>query len=656
MTYRALTENEIRVLETQGNYASDWQRVFVTDPFEPEWICNTRFLGEVKLGVTKPKDENKQRRGLYNSCIQDCILGNDVLIENVGFLSDYEIGDRTILRNTQSIFMDGTSTFGNGVEAEVLNEGGGRTIQLFDRLSSQLAYMLLMFRHDLEFIEKINDQIDAYVHEKIRERGGIGSDCLIQDCATLCNMYIYPHAQIEGAQFLKNGTVVSEERAVTRIGAGVYAQDFIVQSGSKLDSHAIVVQCFVGQSVKIEKQFSAENSIFFANSEMMHGEACSIFAGPYTVSHHKSTLLIASMFSFYNAGSGTNQSNHMYKLGPVHQGILERGSKTGSFSYMLWPSRIGPYSVVIGKHYSNFDTAHLPFSYINEIEEKSVLTPAMNLFTVGTLRDSQKWPQRDKRTGSEKLDFIHFDLWNPYITQKLMDGSKTLEALIEKSDKKHEFVKYNGLSIKRLMLKTCKKYYELAIGIALGEWLIKKIEALSQAQDITQVKQQLVSSEKESFLWLDVGGWVVPSQRIQTLIQAVRSGKINTLEKMREEMDSLYHSYEEDAWRWCCGRLCELKGKNLREFNQQDWMNIINEWKSNKIKLNHMILKDAEKEFAANARIGYGVEGIPDSQEADFENVRGSVETNSFIQDLRKENEKIEEAAQRYCEWIKAVW
>ena len=83
------------------------------------------------------------------------------------------------------------------------------------------------------------------------------------------------------------------------------------------------------------KQFSAENSVFFANSEAFHGEAVSVFGGPYTVTHHKSSLLIAGMYSFFNAGSGTNQSNHMYKLGPVHQGILERGSKTGSFAYLL---------------------------------------------------------------------------------------------------------------------------------------------------------------------------------------------------------------------------------------------------------------------------------------------------------------------------------
>ena len=87
--------------------------------------------------------------------------------------------------------------------------------------------------------------------------------------------------------------------------------------------------------------------------------------------------MIAGLFSFYNAGSATNQSNHMYKLGPLHQGILMRGAKTSSSSYALWPSRLGPFNVLVGKHMANFDTATLPFSYVNAVEERTTVVPAM---------------------------------------------------------------------------------------------------------------------------------------------------------------------------------------------------------------------------------------------------------------------------------------
>ena len=102
------------------------------------------------------------------------------------------------------------------------------------------------------------------------------------------------------------------------------------------------------------------------------------------MTHHKSTLLIAGLFSFYNAGSGTNQSNHLYKLGPIHEGKLERGSKTGSFAYMMWPCRVGAFSVVLGKHSGTFDTTDYPFSHIEARSDgKTSMVPGLNMTTVG---------------------------------------------------------------------------------------------------------------------------------------------------------------------------------------------------------------------------------------------------------------------------------
>ena len=156
-----------------------------------------------------------------------------------------------------------------------------------------------------------------------------GAGARIENVVSVVNVAFGPAAKVSGATDLRNGTIASSKEDPAAVGAGVLAKNFIILSGSQVADGAVLANTFVGQGVRIGKQYSAENSTFFANCEGFHGEACSIFAGPYTVSHHKSTLMIAGMFSFYNAGSGTNQSNHMYKLGPIHQGILLRGAKTG---------------------------------------------------------------------------------------------------------------------------------------------------------------------------------------------------------------------------------------------------------------------------------------------------------------------------------------
>ncbi len=112
-------------------------------------------------------------------------------------------------------------------------------------------------------------------------------------------------------------------------------RDFVASLGAKIGGSSIIERCFIGQSCHIDHLFSAHDSLIFANCNLENGEACAIFAGPFTVSSHKSSLLIAGHFSFLNAGSGSNQSNHLYKLGPIHQGVVERGSKTSSDSYNL---------------------------------------------------------------------------------------------------------------------------------------------------------------------------------------------------------------------------------------------------------------------------------------------------------------------------------
>ena len=375
MSFRPLTQSEITALENQGCYTSDWSKIGVSDPFSTDHIHYVRFLGEVKIGklggVIKSAAGEHRTSGLYNSKIEHCEIGDDVLMDHVQLIRNYLIEDRVILENVSSISVSGPSSFGNGYEIEVLNEGGGRELKIFDRLSAQLAYMVVSYRHDPEWIASINRLIDAYVLEKTSETGTIGPGATIHDSGTISGVNIGESAVIRGVSLLENGSITSNAQAPTLVGENVIAKNFIISSGSRIDSGALLDKCFVGQSVEMGKQFSAENSVFFSNSEAFHGEAVSVFAGPYSVSHHKSTLLIAGMFSFYNAGSGTNQSNHMYKLGPVHQGVLERGSKTGSFAYLIWPGRIGAYSVVMGKNMASFDTSDFPFSYINVDHEKS---------------------------------------------------------------------------------------------------------------------------------------------------------------------------------------------------------------------------------------------------------------------------------------------
>jgi len=157
------------------------------------------------------------------------------------------------------------------------------------------------------------------------DRGTIGDYCMIVNVGYIKNVRIGPHCKITGAMKLKNGSINSNVDDPVYIGRNVIAEDFIVSSGSTIDGGSFITRCFVGQACHIDHGYSASDSLFFSNCQGENGEACALFAGPYTVTHHKSTLLIAGMFSFMNAGSGSNQSNHMYKLGSHSSGYRRTG-------------------------------------------------------------------------------------------------------------------------------------------------------------------------------------------------------------------------------------------------------------------------------------------------------------------------------------------
>jgi len=534
-SYRALTQDEIKALESKNCSAQDWNLVRVAEGFDTERVKNAHFSGPVFIGSLKKKVSLfggvQKNAGIYNATIHNCRIGNDVYISNVeDYIANYNIEDDVIINHVALLAVDGESAFGNGTEVSVVNEGGGREIPIYDHLSSHVAYIIAMYRHRKTVIEKLKDLIAQYVASVTSATGLVGQGAKITDCGTLRNINVGKAAVLDGASRLENGSINSLPEDPTFVGTNVIADDFILASGAKVRDNSILTHCFVGQATELARQYSAEHSVFFANCGGYHGEACAVFAGPYTVTHHKSTLLIAGLFSFLNAGSGSNQSNHMYKLGPVHQGIVERGSKTTSDSYMLWPAKVGAFTMVMGRHYANSDTSDLPFSYIIEHEDESVLVPGVNLRSVGTVRDARKWPNRDKRKGPKKLDLISFNLLTPYTVQKIINGLKVLRQLKESSGQTSQNFYYNGVKIKRSSLENGINFYKIAIDRYLGNILVRRLREneFSTIDDLRAILA--VNTQIGKGTWVDLAGLVAPQETIEKLLTQIENKNLSSLE------------------------------------------------------------------------------------------------------------------------------
>ena len=629
--FRKLTPNEIESLKEQMCSAADWSTIEVAQDFSPEHVRYARFSGNIRLGSFKKEFSLAggmcKHSGIYYATLHNVTVGDDCCIENVkNYIANYTIGSGTFIENVDIILADGVSTFGNGVEVSVLNETGGCEVMIYDRLSAQLAYIMAFYRHRPSLLSKLRRMIDRYVDSVKSSVGTIGKDVVIADAGYIKNVRVGDCCKIEGAARLKNGSINSNSQAPVHIGIGVIGDDFIISSGSDVEDGVTFSRCFIGQACKLGHNYSASDSLFFSNCHGENGEACAIFAGPFTVTHHKSTLLIAGMFSFMNAGSGSNQSNHLYKLGPIHHGVMERGSKTASDSYILWPAKVGAFSLVMGRHVCHQDTTDLPFSYLIEQQSTSYIMPGANLKSVGTIRDAKKWPSRDKRKGPDKLDCINFNLLSPYTVRKMLNAVNILKELRRVSGDTSDYYAYQSGRIKSSSLANGLKYYGYAIDKFFGNSLITRIMN-AEFSTLDELRDAFVPrSEYGDGEWMDLAGMIAPCKAVDDILADVESGKTAELDVFNRRVAALHDDYYHYEWRWACKAMEEYYGLRLAELSASELSKLIHRWRESVVTLDRLLYEDARKEFSLS--------GMPDFESDPFvRSVKEHIEVKSSLAD-----------------------
>jgi hypothetical protein len=637
--YRALKTSEIEKLEGQGCLCNDWTAIIVKEGFDAAYIRHTSFSGSVKIGIFNQSFDFRggvvKHSGISNATIHNVTIGDNVYISQVrNHIANYNIEENVVIENVDSLTTEGEACFGNGEKVNVLNEAGGREVPMFNELSAHTAYLMTFYRHRPSLINRLCDMVDEYASGICSSIGTIHRGVKLINSRTILNVNIGEGALIEGIYRLVNGTINSSVEHPSYFGPGVIAEDFIAASGCTVTDATLISKCFIGQGCQLGKHYSAENSLFFANCQGFHGEACSIFAGPYTVSHHKSTLLIAGYYSFLNAGSGSNQSNHMYKLGPVHQGIVERGSKTTSDSYLLWPAKIGAFSLVMGRHYRNPDTSAFPFSYLIENRDESYLAPGINLRSIGTMRDARKWPNRDRRKDSLKLDFITFNLLSPYSVEKMIQGKKTLLQLREISGITSEYYMHNSVKIEAKALERGLRMYQIGIVKFLGNGLLKMLEPL-KFSNIKELRKSIRPETDEDIgEWIDMGGLMAPKKFVLKLAEDIESGKIASFREMHKVFENWHTQYYKWAWTWSVHVFKTELGIDLATISKKQLLDFIEEWENAVVSLDQMMFEDARKEFTLKAQTGFGMDGEEDAKNGDFEQVRGAFEKHPSVRDI----------------------
>jgi NDP-sugar pyrophosphorylase family protein len=586
--YRTLTDDEILTLEENGCWAENWTEISVAEDFSPAHIRGVNFYGEVKLGlfeksVEVAKDFTKHS-GIRNATLRNVKIGDNCLIENIGnYINGYDIGEDCVITNVSTMETTEGATFGEGNIISVLNEVGDGNVILFDGLTSQLAALMVKYSSDREFTQAIRAMVREEINCSQPERGTIGDRVKIINTSEVINTQISNDCEVRGAVRLSDCSIKSIPEASVYIGSGVICENSIIFDGSSILNSAKIENCFVGEACQITNGFTAENSVFFANSYMANGEACAAFCGPFTASHHKSSLLIGGMFSFYNAGSATNFSNHAYKMGPMHYGILERGTKTASGAYILMPANIGTFSVCFGKLMYHPDTRALPFSYLIANGEQMNLVPGRNITTVGLYRDIRKWPKRDVRPRSGQKSVVNFDWLRPFSVGEILQAKHILEDLLAASGDNVSNYIYHEYIIRNSSLHKGIKYYDMALRIYMG--------AVMKRHELTRPLSQTGIGK-----WNDLSGLLLPASEEDALVNEIKNGEIDNINDVIDRFTEINNNYSEYRWAWSYDVICDYYG--IDEITEEDAMRIREDYVTARREWIAEIRKDAEREYA----------------------------------------------------------
>ena len=590
--YRQLTQEEIDVLERNNCWAENWESVKVADDFSPYGFHRVMFYGDIRLGVFDLQVEVTKgftkHAGINDATLRNVTIGDNCLIEKIGnFINNYTIGDNCYISNVSTMETTEGATYGEDHMISVLNEMGDGNLVLFHDLNSQLAAFMVKHFNDKVLKEKITRLIREEVRFSLPDRGTIGNNVKIINTKEITNTVVKDDCEINGASRLSDCTILSSKDASVYIGTGVICENSIISNGCSITNSVKMQDCFVGEACQVANGFTAQASVFFANSYMANGEACAAFCGPFSASHHKSSLLIGGEFSFYNAGSNTNFSNHAYKMGPLHYGTLERGTKTASGAYVLMPAKIGAFSVCFGKLMNHPDMRCLPFAYLLAYGDTMYIVPGRNITTVGLYRDIKKWPKRDKRAASCRKSIINFDWLSPFTVGEIVQGKKILEALRQAGGDNVSSYNYHEYIINATSLRKGIKYYDIALRIYIGAVLKRAIKGGFLGKPTSDIGLGH---------WTDLSGLLLPISEEERLIDDIKNGNIESIKEILDRFIDIDNHYRQYQWTWTYRLILDYYG--LNELSDSDLPRIREDYIRARRAWVAEIRKDAEKEFA----------------------------------------------------------
>lgn len=675
--YRQLSAFEIEVLVRNRNTSDNWNNILVSDAFNPELVKNCKFYGLVRIGKLEAFylsfSDLKVPVGLYNSTIISCDLGDNVVVDNVNYLSHYIIGNEVILNNINELVSTNHTKFGNGIlktgesEAvriwmEICNENTGRKVIPFNGMLAGDAYIWSKYKDDALLQQKLIEITEAQFDTKRGYYGKIGDRTVIKNCSIIKDCWIGSDAYIKGANKLKNLTINSGEEGKTQIGEGCEMVNGIIGFGCRAFYGVKAVRFVMASHSQLKYGARLINSYLGNNATISCCEVLNSLIFPAHEQHHNNSFLCAATIMGQSniAAGATIGSNHNSR-GNDGELIAGRGFWPGLCVSLKHNSVFASFTMIAKGDYMHELQIPIPFSLVSNDASKDQLTvmPAFwfqyNMYALE--RNAWKYVDRDKRI--ERKQLIEYDYLAPDTIEEIIHAMQLLELftgkaflLKEEPGKKPDLKKAAALG-KQLLMSQDAVVDSLAIYADGFENSRRKVQlvkvrnaydifrqlityfganALMQSWRQSGIKsfrswQESLPTKMKRQQWMNVGGQLMTSDELSKLKDQIKKGKLKNWYAVHDQYELIGQQYAAQKNHYGLAVLEELTGLKIRSAAPHSIVQLLQQAVSTKEWMCKGIYDSRAKDYSNSFR-----KMVYDTV-AEMNAVLGKLEQNSFIKE-----------------------
>jgi hypothetical protein len=672
--YRKLTAKEIQTLVRNDNSADDWNNIEVAPTFDPKLVKRCSFFGKIRIGKLEPlfHEFNNLRMpvGIYNSTIISCDIGDNVVIDQISFMSHIITGNDVLLVNIQELSSTDHAKFGNGVVKigedpavriwmELANENGGRKVLPFNGMLAADAWIWSKYRDNEKLLEKLQEFTDDKFDRKRGYYGKIGDRTVIKNCAIIKDAWIGTDAYIKGANKLKNITILSAE-ASTQIGEGCELVNGIVGYGCRIFYGVKAVRFVMGTNSQLKYGARLINSYLGDNSTISCCEVLNSLLFPGHEQHHNNSFLCAAVIQGQSnlAAGATIGSNHNSRAADGEL-VAGRGFWPGLCVSLKHNSYFASFSILAKGDFQSELNIKLPFSLISNGTERNelVIMPGYwfeyNLYALA--RNSEKYLARDGRT--DKRIYLDFDYLAPDTINEMLEAITMLESCTgEAYSKKNRsrsnqsfatigrtLLQHDTDTVEQLtiLLKGAENSRRPARLIKVNEayqnyhrliryYCVRELFNLNPKGNdwLAYLKSRCQKVQQKSAAWTNVGGQLLREQALEQLKRNICNGKIKSWDQIHDWYRQQSNRYPTDKLDHALSVLMKITNSTAKQLSRNKILTLLQEAEQTQTWMMSKIRKSREKDYQNPFR------KMLYNNEAEMEQVMGKLQDNPFIKNL----------------------